>query len=619
MPFQYLLNAAWTWIADSGLNIAILIVLIFLVPRAGRLANRILEHRIAEKADAEEGKSQLALSGVGVYVIQIIAYFILIVLILQQFGFSLAGAAIPATVVSAAVGFGAQSIIADFLSGFFIITEKQYGVGDWVAFEGTGTKEPLEGTVIQFTMRSTQIRTIDQSTVTIPNSTARVAVNRSKYWSRAVVVMPVPLLGSHSSDEALERAERATREALARPEIASELLGELDVHPAVAVSPPSTVGMPWTVDMRFMIQVKAGSQWLVERAIRMSILNEFWDEYGSATTVSGALIEDVHNPKIPEEVLEVKDKSEPKDTATDTGTTEAEADKTTAAAAAAAATMATAAAAPTTGETGRINLEESAQDSEAKTEANSEATTEIYSGEPKTELFPATTSIEGDGSAKGDKDDTDEEKSSNADSEQPDVPEEFDEGDGEDPAVKEKSKEEKKEDPKTRFERIITLGGRMRTSTAGLLILLLVLLILRGLTFSSTANDERVAGVLAPPASSSASETAGEPTPGETTGSQTTGTRQTNPQSTGTTGTGQATANSQAPTAQQTAPQQTQQNLPNQQTYQDQQQVTTPQQTQQPVQPQQQQQQPQQSQQTQVPTVSPQSAETTVQSETTVR
>ncbi|WP_018295733.1 mechanosensitive ion channel family protein [Corynebacterium lubricantis] len=600
MPFQYLLNAAWQWMADSGLNIAILIVLIFLVPRAGRLANRILERRIEQKGDAEEGKSQLALSGVGVYILQIIAYFILIVLILQQFGFSLAGAAIPATIVSAAVGFGAQSIIADFLSGFFILTEKQYGVGDWVAFEGTGSTGTLEGTVIQFTMRSTQIRTIDQSTVTIPNSTARVAINRSKYWSRAVVVMPVPLLGSHSSDEALERAERATRTALARPEVKSELLGDLDVHPAVAVSPPTTVGMPWTVDMRFMIQVKAGSQWLVERAIRMSILNEFWDEYGSATTVSGALIEDVHTPKLPTEAFNDNGTRDDSGTQSDVKDDKIVADTTPSA------TATTAAFAATTGETGKIDL------SEPTDEANDEATTQIFSpGDAKTELFPATTAENSD-------ENSEEKKSSQADSDQPDVPEKFDEGDGEDPAVTEKAKDtEKKEDPKTKFERFITLGGRMRVSSAGLLILLVALLILRGLTFSSTANDERVAGVLAPPATSTAPETAGEQPTGTTSGSQTTGTNETGQQQTDSNWTEQVSpTDQQAPTTQQDAPQQNTQNQQDS-VNQFQQEPTTAQQ--QPQQQTQQQQQPQQQQQTQPPTVSPQSAETTVQSETTVR
>ncbi|MDO5511393.1 mechanosensitive ion channel family protein [Corynebacterium sp.] len=281
----YLLTRAWSWMADQGLTLAILLTVALLVPRVGRFAQRWLARGVEETTDADESKTRLALTGVGVYIFQLIAFFLILIFFLQTLGFSLAGAAIPATVVSAAIGFGAQSIIADFLAGFFILTEKQFGVGDWVRFEGNGIQ--VEGTVIQITMRSTRIRTLAQETVIIPNSTARVSINASNYWSRAVVVMPVPLLGSTDTQEAIDRSEAATRRALGRPNVAEVLIGELDVHPAVNVTPPATVGMPWTMDMRFMIQVEAGMQWLVERAIRTEILDEFWNEYGSATTITG--------------------------------------------------------------------------------------------------------------------------------------------------------------------------------------------------------------------------------------------------------------------------------------------------------------------------------------------
>ncbi len=442
MPFEYLLTSIWRWLADSGLNIAILIVIAFLVPRAGRLITRVLERRVEADSDKEEAKSKLALAGVGVYVAQLVAFFIITVLILQQFGFSLAGAAIPATVVSAAVGFGAQSIIADFLAGLFVLSEKQYGVGDWVAFTGNGVD--VEGTVIQITMRSTQIRTIDQSTVNIPNSTARVAINRSNYWSRAVVVMPVPLLGSASAAEALQRSEAATRRALAREDIAPEVIGDLDVHPAVSVDPPATVGMPWTVDMRFMIQVKAGSQWLVERAIRMSILDEFWDEYGSATTVDGTLIHQATTSDTPVSRSSLHD------------------------------------------ETPTEHLQETPEN---KNEA-----------QPATEATKATEAL----------------------SAAAHVPTEFVTKDGHDPAAVDASSDRKGQEAqdntpakhRSTLHDVFTAGRRMRPSTAVLLLVLFVLLVLRGLTASGTYNDELVSGILAPPpvSPSPTSELDSEPT-----------------------------------------------------------------------------------------------------------
>ncbi|MCT1449413.1 mechanosensitive ion channel domain-containing protein [Corynebacterium sp. p3-SID1194] len=281
MPFSLILENIWRWLAGTGINLALLIVVAMLVPRAGRLANRYVERQIADSKDSDEGKSSLAIAGVVIYIVQLLAFFLILVFFLQQIGFSLAGAAIPATVVSAAVGFGAQSIISDFFAGFFILTEKQYGVGDLVTFQINGTE--ITGDVIQITMRATQIRTLEQNTVTIPNSTAQVCINNSNIWSRALVVVPVPLARSRDVDEVIARAERAARKALANPEIAPLIRGELLSQPGIQINPPNTVGMPWTLDVRFMVRCAPGDQFPVERALRVHILEEFFDEYGSQT------------------------------------------------------------------------------------------------------------------------------------------------------------------------------------------------------------------------------------------------------------------------------------------------------------------------------------------------
>ena len=311
LALSYFLSSLWSWFLGTGIDLIIIVLIGVLIPRIGRLGMRIVRKRIEANNDEEAGKNKLAFAGVGLYIIQIVAYFVLIVTFLQQLGFSLAGAAIPATVASAAVGFGAQSIIADFLAGFFILTEKQFGVGDWVRFEGGGVE--AEGTVVEVTMRATTIRTISQQTIIVPNSAAKVCINSSNEWSRAVVSIPVPMLGSEDIGEVIARSEGAARRALAEEQVSAVVLGELDVHPAVDIQPPTVVGMPWLVTMRFMVQVTAGNQWLVERAVRTQIIDEFWDEYGSATTVSGTLVDklslDEHPGEIPTDLIPTSDKS----------------------------------------------------------------------------------------------------------------------------------------------------------------------------------------------------------------------------------------------------------------------------------------------------------------------
>ncbi|WP_192796248.1 MULTISPECIES: mechanosensitive ion channel family protein [Corynebacterium] len=288
---QYIFYQTLDWIVSQGLTLILLILLGLLVPRVGRLINRYVQSKWEDSE--EDRKASLALVGAAVYIGQGIAYFLLILVFFKTLGLSLVGAAVPATVISAALGFGAQALIGDFLAGFFIITEKQYGVGDWVQFEGNGIS--VEGDVMQITMRATKIRTLNGENVTVPNGTARVCINYSNYWARAVAVLPVPLLGCDSVESAISRSTSAAERALNDPVVKRDIIGELEVHPAVDVVPPTIVGMPWMMTMRFIVQVNPARQWAVERAIRTEVLKEFWDEYGSATTVDGMRVAELRD------------------------------------------------------------------------------------------------------------------------------------------------------------------------------------------------------------------------------------------------------------------------------------------------------------------------------------
>ena len=93
--------------------------------------------------------------------------------------------------LGAALGFGAQRIVQDLLSGFFLITEKQYGFGDLVAADSDGGDD-ARGTVEDVTLRVTKLRTSDGEVFTVPNGQIVKSLNLSKDWARAVVDIPVP-------------------------------------------------------------------------------------------------------------------------------------------------------------------------------------------------------------------------------------------------------------------------------------------------------------------------------------------------------------------------------------------------------------------------------------------
>lgn len=281
---------AWEWLIHPGLPLAALAVLAVLVPRVGRLCVRVVAQRL--DADEESTKSTLALAGALVYLVEAVVYFIIAIRALTLLGVPAASAAVPATVVSAAIGFGAQNIIGDFLSGVFIITERQFGVGDYVSFEGTNNA--VEGTVVALTLRATKLRTASGEMVTVPNGKVGAITNFSQDWSRAFVEIDIPLRPGENINQLVEHVEQATKRAVSSPDIKPNVTGGVDVMPAVAVVQPQAAGQPWAVTFRVTVDVIPAKQWVVERAIRSAILNTFWDRM---ETAPASLFNSAHSPE----------------------------------------------------------------------------------------------------------------------------------------------------------------------------------------------------------------------------------------------------------------------------------------------------------------------------------
>ena len=275
VDYEYFFYWLWDVAVDHIIPLVALLLMAILVPRLGRLTIKIIEGRLDE--EEESTKARLALLGALVYVVQIIAYFIIVLFALSNLGVPPLGAAVPATIVSAAVGFGAQSIIGDFLAGFFIISERQFGVGDYVSFDGTSTA--TEGTVVALTLRATKVRTPSGEVVMIPNGSAGVVTNFSQDWSRAVVNFDVPVRSGENLDHIQKIIEDTSNSAVTDSSIAEDVAGEIEILPATSLTAPTAAGQPWKVNFRILVVVNPARQWAVERGIRSALLNVFWDHF----------------------------------------------------------------------------------------------------------------------------------------------------------------------------------------------------------------------------------------------------------------------------------------------------------------------------------------------------
>jgi small conductance mechanosensitive channel len=185
------------------------------------------------------------------------------VLVLGEFGVNLAPILASAGVIGVAVGFGAQNLIKDFLSGMFMMLEDQYGVGDVVDLG------PASGTVESVGLRVTTIRDIEGTLWYVRNGTVSRVGNLSQHFSIALVDVPL----GHGADitHATEVATRAAREAVAEPPLSEDLLGEVTM---LGVQSVTTAG----VTLRLTVTTRPGQQVGVRRAMFEAIATAFTEQ-----------------------------------------------------------------------------------------------------------------------------------------------------------------------------------------------------------------------------------------------------------------------------------------------------------------------------------------------------
>ena len=181
-------------------------------------------------------------------------------MILSQLGVNIAPIIASAGILGIALGFGAQSLVKDFLSGVFMIFEDQFGVGDVVDVgEASGTVEAV-------TLRVTRLRDLDGTVWYVPNGEILRVGNKSQNWSRAVVDVGV------GYDEDLARAKRVLSE------VAHDLWEDEDYR-SVIIEEPEVTGVealtPDAITLRVLVKTQPMEQWAVARELRQRIKARF--------------------------------------------------------------------------------------------------------------------------------------------------------------------------------------------------------------------------------------------------------------------------------------------------------------------------------------------------------
>jgi moderate conductance mechanosensitive channel len=176
------------WFLANALKPLVIILLALVVTFIARLAVRRFRARLEGSASlTQELNLQRAatLTQAVSTALVVVIWVIAVLMVLGETGFQLGPLLASAGVAGVALGFGAQSLVKDTLSGFFILLENQFGVGDNV--ELTTPSGKASGRVEGLTLRVTSLRAFDGSLHIVPNGNIVVASNRSRGWARAIV------------------------------------------------------------------------------------------------------------------------------------------------------------------------------------------------------------------------------------------------------------------------------------------------------------------------------------------------------------------------------------------------------------------------------------------------
>lgn len=176
--------------------------------------------------------------------------------VLQELGFNPAPILASAGVAGVAVGFGAQSLVKDYLSGFFLVVEDQYGIGDSVDLgEAIGLVEEVG-------LRTTKVRGVDGTLWHVRNGEILRVGNQSQGWARAVMDIPLPYNASQKLiDDIIHSAIANLRTSKS---IGPDLIGEPEV-----LGVQELTGTSMTI--RTLIKTRPNMQWAVARAFRAEI------------------------------------------------------------------------------------------------------------------------------------------------------------------------------------------------------------------------------------------------------------------------------------------------------------------------------------------------------------
>lgn len=244
------------------LIIAIAVLAVLLLIRIARQVVRKAMNRVEESGQLDDHHKQRyqTLSSVILSIIKVLLWVLGILWVLGELHIDYAPFLVAAGGLSLAIGFGAQSLVKDFFSGFFMLMEEQLALGDVVEINGKS------GTVEKISFRTIKMRALDGTMHIIPNGSIDSVSNLTHKWSMAVVNIGV----SYDEDaEAVMQVLKDISSGIMKDPLWKDLLVEEPLPQGIISFGESSV------NFRILAKTAPGQQWAVGRELNMRIKRVF--------------------------------------------------------------------------------------------------------------------------------------------------------------------------------------------------------------------------------------------------------------------------------------------------------------------------------------------------------
>ena len=253
--------AGWAKPVLSGVTVLLIVLLAFLSAALARRFIMASHKRLAARAEGPEERKRIeTLERVFRYIASVVVTVVAFMLVLSQLGISIAHILATAGVAGLTIGFGAQSLVKDYFTGFVMLIENQIRVGDVVEVAGK------VGAVEELTLRYVRLRDYEGAVHYVPNGAILTVTNRSRLFAFAVMDIGV------AYKEDIERVSQVMKETAtafrSEPDWADKILDDLEI-----------AGVDQWADSAVVIKCRlktvAQEQWAVRRAFLGRLKNAF--------------------------------------------------------------------------------------------------------------------------------------------------------------------------------------------------------------------------------------------------------------------------------------------------------------------------------------------------------